>query len=216
MAEIWGTTPEARVLRRKMSAYPPSEATPSWMRAPPESLRPDDGSAHLHGQVHDLADLLGVGLGEAAAEDREVLGEDEGQAPVDPPVAGDDAVAGDLLVRHPEVEAAVLDELVQLLEGPLVEEQLHALARGELALRVLALEALGPAALLRAAHAGGQDVPGRGHQWWQPQAPRPQPQPPPAEAPSPPAPVNAKLDTFFSTDAPPQAGQSTGSPQART
>ncbi len=44
MALICGMTPEVRVLRRKMSAYPPSEATPSWMRAPPESLRPIIGA----------------------------------------------------------------------------------------------------------------------------------------------------------------------------
>src|SRR5213078_2134119 len=42
-AETWGTTPEARVLRRKISAYPASETTPSWIRAPPESLRPMTG-----------------------------------------------------------------------------------------------------------------------------------------------------------------------------
>ena len=44
IAEICGTTPDARVLRRKMSAYPPSETTPSWMRAPPESLSPITGA----------------------------------------------------------------------------------------------------------------------------------------------------------------------------
>ena len=44
IAEICGTTPEASVLRRKMSAYPASEATPSWMRAPPESFRPTIGA----------------------------------------------------------------------------------------------------------------------------------------------------------------------------
>ncbi len=44
IAEIWGTTPEAIVLRRKMSAYPASDITPSWMRAPPESLRPTIGA----------------------------------------------------------------------------------------------------------------------------------------------------------------------------
>src|SRR2546430_16898050 len=43
-AAICGTTPEARVLRRKMSAYPASEATPSWIRAPPESLSPMIGT----------------------------------------------------------------------------------------------------------------------------------------------------------------------------
>ncbi len=41
---ICGTTPEASVLRRKMSAYPPSETTPSWMRAPPESFNPIIGA----------------------------------------------------------------------------------------------------------------------------------------------------------------------------
>src|SRR5438876_5665126 len=44
IAEICGTTPEASVFRKKMSAYPPSEATPSWMRAPPESFRPITGT----------------------------------------------------------------------------------------------------------------------------------------------------------------------------
>ena len=43
-AEIWGMTPDAKVFRRKMSAYPPSETTPSWMRAPPESLSPIMGA----------------------------------------------------------------------------------------------------------------------------------------------------------------------------
>ena len=53
----------------------------------------DDRRADLHRQVHDLADLLGVRLRERAAEDREVLAEDEDQPPVDGPVAGDDAIA---------------------------------------------------------------------------------------------------------------------------
>ncbi len=44
IAEIWGTTPELRVFRRKMSAYPARLWTPSWMRAPPESFRPTTGA----------------------------------------------------------------------------------------------------------------------------------------------------------------------------
>ena len=31
-----------------MSAYPPSEATPSWMRAPPESLIPITGTPYFN------------------------------------------------------------------------------------------------------------------------------------------------------------------------
>ena len=57
-------------------------------------------------------------------------------------MAGDDAVARDDLIGHPEVEAAVCDELVDFFEGAGVEQQLDALARGQLAGRALALEAL--------------------------------------------------------------------------
>ncbi len=41
--EICGITPDACVLRRKISPYRPSALTPSWMRAPPESLMPITG-----------------------------------------------------------------------------------------------------------------------------------------------------------------------------
>ena len=61
------------------------------------------GAPTLHGQVHDLADLLGVRLGQRAAEDREVLAEDEHQPSVDGAVAGDDAVAQDALLVEAEV-----------------------------------------------------------------------------------------------------------------
>jgi len=44
IAEICGTTPDVSVFRRKMSAYPASESTPSWMRAPPESFSPTIGA----------------------------------------------------------------------------------------------------------------------------------------------------------------------------
>src|SRR5215469_15910568 len=40
ITEICGTTPEDSTLRRKISAYPASDTTPSWMRAPAPSLRP--------------------------------------------------------------------------------------------------------------------------------------------------------------------------------
>ena len=53
----------------------------------------DDRAAGLHGEVHDLGDLLAVDLAEGAAEDREVLGEDADLAAVDGAVAGDHAVA---------------------------------------------------------------------------------------------------------------------------
>ena len=44
MIEICGMTPEAAVLRRKISPYLPRATTPSWMRAPPESRMPMIGT----------------------------------------------------------------------------------------------------------------------------------------------------------------------------
>ena len=47
MADIWGTTPDALVLRKNISLYPARLATPSWIRAPPESIRPMTGAPLL-------------------------------------------------------------------------------------------------------------------------------------------------------------------------
>src|SRR5262249_28978298 len=84
------------------------------------------------------------------AEDREVLREHVDLAAVDVAVAGDHAVAGDLGLAHPEVEAAMRAQLVELDERAGIEEQLDPLARGELALAVLLFDALGTAARFRA------------------------------------------------------------------
>ena len=89
-------------------------------------------------------------FGQRAAEHREVLAEDEDEAAVDHPVAGDDAVAGRAVLVHPEVVVAMLDEHVPLFEGVGVEQQLDAFARGQLALLVLRLDALLAAAEPRA------------------------------------------------------------------
>ena len=140
IAEICGTTPEAIVLRRKMSAYPARETTPSWMRAPPGVVEADDRDAELEGEVHDLADLLGVGLRERTAEDREVLREHRGLPPVDAPEPGDHAVARDALALHPEVVAAVSDEAIDLVEAAGVEQEIESLACRELAGRVLLVD----------------------------------------------------------------------------
>ena len=99
-----------------------------------------------------------LALGERAAEDGEVLREDVDQAAVDAAVAGDEAVAGDDLLVHAEIAAAVGDQLVEFLEGAFVEQQLDALAGGELAFLVLARAALRPAALLGGRVAAAQFV----------------------------------------------------------
>ena len=100
----------------------------------------DDRRPDLHREVHDLADLLGVRLGQRAAEDREVLAEDEDQPPVDGAVAGDDAVAEEVLPVEAELRRAVGDERVELDERPGIEQQVEALARRQLAPGVLALD----------------------------------------------------------------------------
>ena len=92
------------------------------MRAPPESLRPMTGAPLLQGEVHDLADFLRVGFRERSAEDREILRENVDEAAVDVAEAGDEAVAGDDLLVHAEVAAAMCDELVEFFEGAFVEE----------------------------------------------------------------------------------------------
>ncbi len=97
----------------------------------------DDGSADAHGGVHELDDFGGVGFGERAAEDGEVLREDEDETAFDASVAGDEAVAEELLLLHAEVGAAVRDHLVGLFEGAFVEKELDALTGRHLALLTL-------------------------------------------------------------------------------
>ena len=105
-------------------------------------VQADHGGADLHRLVHDLANLLGMGFGQRTAEHGEILAEHEHQTAVDHAVAGHDAVAGDLGVLHAEVGTAVLDKHVPFFEGAVVQQQLDALTRGELALLVLGINAL--------------------------------------------------------------------------
>src|SRR5690606_10601501 len=65
----------------------------------------DDGSAHPHRQVHDLADLGSVSRTEGTAQYAKVLGEDEHWSRVNATLADDDAVTFDLAVLHAEVVA---------------------------------------------------------------------------------------------------------------
>ena len=74
-------------------------------------VQADDRRSHLHGEIHDLADLLGIGFAERAAENGEVLGEDVNETAIDAAVSGDHAVAGILLLLHSEIEAAMVTNL---------------------------------------------------------------------------------------------------------
>ena len=93
---------------------------------------PDHRAAVLDGHVHHLADLLGEDLGERAAEDGEVLGEDEDLAAEDLAVAGDDRVAVRPVRHRVEVGIPVPDVAVELDERARVEQLLDPLAREQL------------------------------------------------------------------------------------
>ena len=83
-------------------------------------------------------DLLGVHLAERAAEDREVLAEHEDLAAVDRAPAGDHTVGERAVVLDAEAVRPVAGEHVELDERAGVEQQVDALAGGELAPLVLA------------------------------------------------------------------------------
>ena len=112
-------------------------------------IQTDDGSTHLHGVVHHLANLLSHRLAERAGIDCEVLSEDIDQATVYRTVTSHYAVAHVLLLLHAEVVAAMCYEHVHFLEAAFVEQHGNALASGVLATFVLLLNGL-----LAATHAG--------------------------------------------------------------
>ena len=101
----------------------------------------DDRRAVLQRHVLYLGDLPGVRLRKRPPEHREVLGEHVDDAAVDGAPAGDDAVARNLDLLHPEVGRAVLDVHVELLEAVFVHQQLDALTRRQLAALVLRVDA---------------------------------------------------------------------------
>ncbi len=90
-----------------------------------------------------------MGLRQRAAEHGEILGEDIDEPAIDRTLAGDHAVAGNLLFLHAEIGTLVLDEHVIFLERAFIEQGLDTLARGEFAFLVLAFNALLAAAETR-------------------------------------------------------------------
>jgi len=106
----------------------------------------DEGRTHFGGEIHNLDDFGGIGFGKRSAEDGEILGEDVDQAAFDAAVAGDEAVAVIFLFGHAKIGGAVGDQFVGFFEGAVVEQEVDALAGGELAFFVLAFAAGGSAA----------------------------------------------------------------------
>ena len=103
-------------------------------------VQSDDRQTHGGRHVHDLVDLLAVGLTDRAAEDREVLGEDADLSPVDLAVARDHAVGVGTILLESHAGGDVSIQHVEFLERVLVEQVLDALARGHLALGLVSLD----------------------------------------------------------------------------
>ena len=101
--------------------------------------------SHAHGHIHQLADLCRVGLRQRTTKDGEILGEDKHQPAFHAAVTGHKTIAGNLLLRHAEIGAAVRNQSVGLFECTLIEQELDAFAGRHLSLAVLALPALAPA-----------------------------------------------------------------------
>src|SRR5206468_12332583 len=102
------------------------------------SIAAHDRGTELHGEIHHLDDLGRVGFRQRAAKAGEVLREREHLPAVEQPMPGHHPVAWNDLIGHAEVEAAMGDELVHFLERARIEQQIHALAGGQLAGGVLA------------------------------------------------------------------------------
>ena len=117
-----------------------------------------DGGARRHGALLALDDLGGVHLAKRPSHGAEVLREGKDGPAVDHAVPRHDALAGDFRLVHAEVYAAVLHKLVQLHEGPLVEETGQPLAGRQPPRGLHLLEGLGAAAELDLLLAGPHEI----------------------------------------------------------
>ena len=105
----------------------------------------DERGHGFEGEVHRLANFLGVGGTEGTAAHGEVLGGDIDGLSVDLAVTGDDAVTENSL-GFGQIEASRDAEGADFAEGALVKKNFEAFAGGELALRVLLFDTGGPTA----------------------------------------------------------------------
>ena len=104
----------------------------------PAVVDADQRAPGLERVVHQLDDLLPVHLAQRAAEHGEVLAVHAHRPAVDGAETGDHAIAVGTVGLHPEVVRPVPGQFVELGEGARVEQPVDPLARGHLALGVLA------------------------------------------------------------------------------
>ena len=106
-------------------------------------VEPDHRRAGRGREVHDLADFLAHHFPERSPEHHEVLAENEDLAPVDRPPTRDDRVGEGPVPVDAEPVRAVPRHPVGFDERTGVDQQVDALARGELPAVVLLLDRLG-------------------------------------------------------------------------
>ena len=106
----------------------------------------DQRSAVLHSQIHDLADLLGMRFAQRAAKHGEILAEHIDHPAFDGAPAADHAIAGDDGLGHAEFGRTVSNEHIVFFEAAGIEQYFQPLAGSQLALAVLGVDALLPAA----------------------------------------------------------------------
>ena len=146
MTDIWGTTPEAWTLRRKISPYAPQGFHAFLDAGSAGIVDADDGRAVLHGQVHHLADFFAEGSAQGTAVDGEILGKDVYQAAVDQAVSRHHAVARKLFLFHAEIRAPVGDETVEFFKRARVQQQFDAFPGRQFTFFMLRIDAVLPAA----------------------------------------------------------------------
>jgi hypothetical protein len=85
--------------------------------------------------------FFGVGFRQRAAEYREILTEDKGDAAINRAIAGHHAVAGDRSVGHTKIGAAMFDKHIPFFEAAWIEQNFDTFASAELAPLVLRVDA---------------------------------------------------------------------------
>ncbi len=90
-----------------------------------------------------------MGGGQGPTEHGKILRKDENPPTIDQPMAGDNAIAADFLILHPEIGAVMFDKHVPFFKRAWIQQQIQPLPRGQLSLAVLGFNSLGTAALPR-------------------------------------------------------------------
>ena len=107
----------------------------------------DNRSTHLHSQILNLPDLLGMHLTQGTALYGEVLCKSINQAAINSTIAGNNALSRQVLLLLAEIGAAMLYESIQLNERAFIKQLGNTLTGSHLALLMLLCDTL-----LAAAH----------------------------------------------------------------